>query len=97
MIYSKLCLLRAIEHVVPELRGELPYDSEYDFDDWIDIIGVASAVYFLIEDYEDLNPSVKYAFVIIKHAARELQFNNGVIDFGTENVEFLGDPLVLVK
>jgi len=95
MIYSKNCLLRAIEHVVPALAGRLPKDMEYGFDEWVDIIGVASAVYFVIEDYEELNPSVKYAFVIIKHVARELQYNNGVIDFGDEEVEFLGDPLVI--
>lgn len=94
MIYSKNCLLRAIEHVVPTLAGRLPKDINYSFDEWVDIIGVASAVYFIIEDYDDLNPSVKYAFVIIKHAAREMQYK-GVIEFGDDEVKFLDDPLVI--
>ena len=94
MIYSKGCLLRAIEHVIPQLieGGQLPRNVEFDLENWVDLIGAVSSEYFIIEDYDDLNPSVKYGFVVIKHAARELK-EKGYISFGDQEVEFLGDKL----
>ena len=73
--------------------GQLPRNVEFDLEKWVDLIGAVSSEYFIIEDYDDLNPSVKYAFVVIKHAARELK-EKGYISFGDQDVEFLGDKLM---
>lgn len=92
MIYSKECLIKAIQFVIPELKN-LPSDQEFPFDTWVDILSIVSAQYFILDEDKDLTPSQKYAFVIIQHAARELD-KSRKIEFGDQNVEFVGEPLV---
>lgn len=94
MNYDKSTLIRAINHLIEsDLGHALPIDYEYTFDEWLDILAAVSAKYFLIDDFDSLNTSIKTAFAVTKEASKDIQYNNGIIVFGEEFVEFLGNPL----
>lgn len=88
MIYTKSTMLRAVKHVIPELEKVDLNDR-----DLADILNVVSIRYFMLDDeeVEDLNPSVKYAFVVLQDAVRS--YADGEIKYGKEEAEFLGNPL----
>lgn len=95
MIYSKNSLYLAIKHILPGVNIDpIAYDSPANL---FEIFSVISEVYFIIsdEELEEMNPSIKYAFRVIREAAREFdKFNeNTVIEYGTEEIDLLGDPL----
>lgn len=94
MNYDKSTLIQAINHLIEsDLGHALPIDYEYTFDEWLDILAAVSAKYFLIDDFDSLNTSIKTAFAVAKEASKDIQYNNGIIVFGEEFVEFLGNPL----
>lgn len=94
MNYDKSTLIRAINHLIEsDLGHALPIDYEYTFEEWVDILAAVSAKYFLIDDVDSLNTSVKSAFDVARAASKDMQYNNGIIVFGEEFVEFLGNQL----
>lgn len=92
MIYSKNSLNLAIKHILPGVKiNPIAYDNPVNL---FEIFSVISAVYFIIsdEELEEMNASIKYAFRVIREAAREYD-ETATIVYGTEEIDLLGDPL----
>lgn len=96
MIYSKTSLDLAIKHILPGIVIDpLAYDNPIQL---FDVFAAISAIYFIMTDEEldEINTSIKSAFRVIRTAAREYdESESGIIKYGSEELEFLGDSLKL--